>query len=131
MTSSGADDGKDSKSQEAPDSNIHEQSLSLDTVLMLLSHYQRRALLQHLRRAQNHTRSIDECVSQILNREAEQPGEQPSAETVQATLYHAHIPKLADASVVEYDPRNSEIRYWGNERLETWLDRIRVYEEQG
>lgn len=109
---------------------MYEQSLSLDTVLQLLAHSQRRDLLHHLREAQNYTSSIDDCVSHLLTREAERPGDRPSRETMQATLYHAHIPKLADASVVEFDQRNHEIRYWGNERLETWLDRIRAHDPE-
>ncbi|WP_137283576.1 DUF7344 domain-containing protein [Halorussus salinisoli] len=100
-------------------------SLSLDATLELLAHYDRRAILGYLRDTSDDTATIDELVDHLVAKKTEQTGEQPGRDHVLSTLHHVHVPKLADAGVIDYDARNKEIRYWGSDRLEEWYDRIR------
>lgn len=100
-------------------------TLSLDATLGLLANRERRLILDHLRDSTDSTATVGELVEHLLERKAQQTGERPGYDHVMSTLHHVHVPKLVDSGVVEYDPRRQEIRYWGNERLERWHDRIR------
>lgn len=119
-----AGEGNEGTDGPGADTGLHEVSLSLDTILSLLAHHRRRDLLQYLAWEPAPTVSVEECVDHLADREEDRSGERPGHEQVQAALHHAHIPKLVDAGVVDYDARNGEIRYWGDEELEAWLDRI-------
>ncbi|WP_394742282.1 DUF7344 domain-containing protein [Natronococcus roseus] len=55
---------------------------------------------------------LDELAVAIANREAELKAdgeERPSVEQVAVTLHHAHLPRLADAGVIEYEPESRRI----------------------
>lgn len=104
-------------------------SLSLDSALNLLADYDRRRLLGYLVRDPDGTATVDELVDHLVRKRAERTGESPDPERVETALHHVHIPKLADSGVVEFDDRSGEIRYWGEDRLEAWFDRIRSHEE--
>ena len=41
---------------------------------------------------------------------------------VAVDLHHNHLPKLADAAIVDYDPRSKTVRNWGDDRVETCLE---------
>ncbi|ELY58217.1 hypothetical protein C491_10489 [Natronococcus amylolyticus DSM 10524] len=64
---------------------------------------------------------IDELAVAVANREAEletDDEERPSVERVALTLHHAHLPWLADAGVIEYEPESRRIDS-GNFSLES------------
>ena len=63
-----------------------------------------------------------------MKREQERMGERPSQDHVEASLYHLHLPKMADAGILDYDPRSREFRYWSHDRLESLLDYIQADE---
>lgn len=123
-TGGGNDEDDESKPEVSSVRNLHQSSLSLDSILRLLAHHQRRDLVQHLAELPDQTASLDDCVSHLVERHEMRTGERPSHEKIKTALYHIHIPQLLDTGIVEYDPRNQEIRYWGNDSLEVWLDRI-------
>lgn len=112
------------------DANPAAASLSLDAILSLLAHHQRRDLLRYLADDRDQTAGIDDCIAFILRREEERSGDRPAYDQVEANLHHLHIPKLAEAGVLDYDPRNKEIRYRGHDHLEAWLERIRAGESE-
>lgn len=37
-------------------------------------------------------------------------------------LHHNHLPKLAEAAIVDYDPRSKTVKNWGDDRVETCLE---------
>lgn len=37
-------------------------------------------------------------------------------------LHHNQLPKLAEAAIVDYDPRSKTVRNWGDDRIETCLE---------
>ncbi len=47
---------------------------------------------------------------------------------VEASLHHMHLPKLADANIIDYDPRSESIRYWGQPVLEEYAEHVAAME---
>ncbi|WP_158057374.1 DUF7344 domain-containing protein [Halorussus halophilus] len=43
------------------------------------------------------------------------------SDRLELSLYHAKLPKLAEADVVEYDARSKTVRYHGHPILEEWV----------
>lgn len=99
-----------------------DDAVTMDTLVILEDHH-RRLLLRYFVETSDRTASIDECVSYILQAEMEGPGEPPSRDGVEIALHHIHIPKLADAGILEYDARHRTVRYRGHDRLEASLCR--------
>lgn len=119
------EDGDETSGQEEDsDTSHHEIVLSLDTILSLLANHQRREVLQYLIEAPDGSCSLDECVDHLVKQREKRNGNGDEHDQVKTPLCHIHIPKLEDAGVVEYDPRSRQLRYWGEERLESWLARI-------
>jgi hypothetical protein len=112
------------------DADPHGVSLSLDTVLSLLADHRRRDLLQHLREQPDRPASVEECVEFLVEQEAERIGDRPDPERVETALHHVHVPKMVDTGILDYDHRSQVLRYWSNDRLEAWLDRIRAVESE-
>lgn len=106
----------------ATDADLPDVSLSLDAILSVLAHHRRRDLLRYLIDSPDQTASVEACVDHLLKREGERTGERPSRDHVEASLHHLHLPKLADAGILDYDPRSREFRYWSHDRLESLLD---------
>lgn len=89
----------------------------------MLADADRRVILSRLIDAPDHVATIEELVSQLVKRKADQTGELPSPDGVEMQIHHIHLPKLVDVGLVEYDARNEELRYRPDDRLETWLQR--------
>ncbi|WP_336022710.1 DUF7344 domain-containing protein [Halobellus salinisoli] len=89
----------------------------MSQLLDILSHSIRREIIHFF---ENHTDSrtapINELVSHITNRV-------PAAceEELEIELFHTHLPKLAHADWLTYDPRSGDIRYYGHDHVEDWL----------
>ncbi len=126
--SDAGDDRNDESERDGADSSADRPAgrvaLSLDATLELLANHDRRAVLSYLRDAPGATATTGDLTDYLVERRAARTGERPARSHVRSTLQHIHVPKLADAGVVDYDARTDEVRYWGSERLETWHDRI-------
>lgn len=127
-SSDDADDRKVRRDSSVPSAPTPD-SLSLDETLELLANHERRDALGFLMSAPDGTATVDELVDHLVARRAERTGERPGRGHVTTTLHHVHLPMLADAGVVVYDARNQVIRYWPDDRLEAWHDRVRSHEE--
>ena len=46
-----------------------------------------------------------------------------SPEQVEIKLHHVHLPKLADANMLDYDERTGFVRYWGEPTVEKFTAR--------
>ncbi len=95
--------------------------LSTDTVHRILSSERRRHLLSYLIDWPDDTTSVDEVVDHITQEERPTPGPISHRERVAIDLHHVHLPKLADAGVIEHDPVAETIRYEAPEGLATLL----------
>lgn len=103
---------------------IHEIPLSLDAILDILANHRRRALLEYLWEQPESVGSFEEATEHTILRVGQKQGAQPNHDDVQVDLQHHHLPKMADAGVLEYDIRSQTIRYHENERLETAYERV-------
>lgn len=110
------------KSREAP--ALEDSPLSVDTLLDILANANRRHLIDLLRDRPDKTASFEAVTKHIITEAGRDRGVQPNDDDVQVELYHTHLPKLADAGVVEYDIRSQTVRYHSNERLEALFDRV-------
>jgi hypothetical protein len=95
----------------------------LDTYLQLVADRNRRILLQKLRLEANGKVHIDDLVDQL---QGEGPANnlRSDREQLAIRLYHAHLPKLAEHGVVEYDLEDGTIKYQSDEELEAILDSL-------
>lgn len=100
------------------------RSLSIDAILELLSHRERRKVLEYLVQTTADTVQVEELLEYLAEDEADRTGGSPSRARFETSLYHLHLPKLADAGIVDYDPRTQQVRYYGKSQLEEWLERI-------
>jgi DNA-binding transcriptional ArsR family regulator len=122
MGSDGGDDDSDPALEEIP--------LSLDAMLEILANRRRRHLIEHLHEAPDNNVSFEQAVRHVVERVSVQDGEQPNRNEVEVSLQHKHLPRLADAGVLEYDLRSQTIRYRPDERLEELLERIQAFDDQ-
>jgi len=90
-----------SRSKDSFGTSRDEQRLSLDTIFNLLSASRRRYTLYYLLRHEDPVllRDVAEQVSEWEQSDSQQP--EDSLRTYTA-LYHSHIPKLAESTVVTY-----------------------------
>lgn len=69
---------------------------------------------------------LDDLAEQVRRWERAADGADPEAhrDRVLASLYHVDVPRLADAGLVEFDPRSKTVRYRGDEDQERVLQLI-------
>lgn len=103
---------------------------SLDEVLEVLGHYQRRSIIEHLRDAPGQHHSLDEVIAHLQEVEREKYGETPEEDHLLSLLVHVHGPKLGEAGLVDYDVPGREIRYYPNETCERLLEQIETMAEE-
>ena len=109
---------------------LEEIPLSVDAMLDILANAHRRYLLAFLREQPGNTASFEAAAKHIITEVGRDQGAQPNHDEVQVDLHHHHLPKLADAGVVEYDVRSQTIRYEVTDRLEDMFDRVREFQSE-
>lgn len=101
------------------------RSLTTDELLQLAANRTRRVVLRCLIESENHRVRVDELVDTVCAMEEPAVGQNPvSRETVRTKLHHRHLPRLAEAGVVEYEEERCSVRYHRNESLEALLEFI-------
>lgn len=93
-------------SRDAPESGP-----PLDEVHRLLASERRREALSYLTARAGEAVDVDELVSVVAESERPDPGPVSHRERVETDLHHVHLPKLADAGVVSFDPVAGTVRY--------------------
>ena len=86
--------------------------VSMDDVLDALADPTRRFVLHYLR--DQEVASVDELARQVAAREAETTPDavaEEARERAALRLSHAHLTKLSDLHLVEYDARSATVRY--------------------
>lgn len=103
---------------------------SLDTAFDLLRAPRRRYLLYYLYEIGGEVVDTDDAIDAVCAYEARGTDRDgfPPREDVLIDLHHDHVPRLADAGVVEYDRRQGTIRFRGSAPLEEWLEHARHLE---
>lgn len=100
------------------------ESPSVDRILDVLQAAPRRDVLAFLADNPNRAVHTDELIDHIVD-ERGLSDDPEDRRRVEIRLHHHHLPKLAEESVVEFDPRSDTLRYTPDEALERWLKRIR------
>lgn len=94
------------------DSKTAKRSREVDRACSLLADGRRRALLGTLIERDGETFHFSDLVSAIARRRDD------SWRAVAIALHHCHLPKAAEAGVVEYDRRSGDVRYRGHDVVE-------------
>lgn len=100
--------GDDLATLAGPDDGV----VSMDDVLEALADPTRRFVLHYLR--DREVASVDELAREVAAREADTTPEavsEAARERASLRLSHAHLAKLADLHLVEYDARSATVRY--------------------
>ncbi|WP_227378392.1 DUF7344 domain-containing protein [Haladaptatus halobius] len=105
--------------------SISSGSLSKEQVLGLLGHEHRQAIITYFDQEMTDSASFDDLIEYIISFDPKR-GELPAERRKQVTigLLHNHLPRLADAGVLEYDQRSETVCYWGDSQLETILKAV-------
>lgn len=94
--------------------------VSRDEALKLLSDETRREVLLRLLESEADSTSIDELVESLAD-----PSEKSS---VAIGLHHVHLPKLAEAEVIDFEPETGEVTYLGDDVVESCLKYLVTHE---
>jgi len=121
-TDEDADDGDAGESPRGP------RHLSVDAILGLLAQQERRDLIQRLQQESKNSCSFEKIVEHLLSKTADRTGERPGHDNMEVQLQHVHLPKLADAGLIEYDVRSQTVRYNSHDEVEQLLERIHEFE---
>lgn len=110
----------------------------IDAICELLGDSRRRHLLDYLVGTDGEVFELADAVIAVREREMAETktetesemetSDQPSREEVRTTLHHSHLPRLADAEVLDYDTRHGTIRFPGHGEVEEWLEHARSRE---
>lgn len=121
----GPDDGCDAAPNDDRSDLRADELFTVDDVLNCLANSRRRFVLYTLE--QQDVVELDELAAEVAAREAATSPAEVSGdhrERVATQLVHTHLPKLAQAQFVEYDPRSQVIRYRDPPRLLQTLVRL-------
>jgi DNA-binding transcriptional ArsR family regulator len=103
---------------------ISDLNADLDEIFGLLSHPRRRALLYLLAETDEDPIWTANLAVRLARIEGDEGGDpHDEAEAIALALRHNHLPKLADAGLVEVDASMTTVSYEGDERvadLLTW-----------
>ncbi|WP_049926604.1 ArsR/SmtB family transcription factor [Halopiger goleimassiliensis] len=128
MTPDGDDPPNGPSETPGGDRSLEDIPLSLDALLDILANERRRYLLEYLWDQPGNVGSFEAATKYTITKVGQKRGSQPNHDDIQVDLQQHHLPKLADAGVVEYDVRSQTIRYHEHERLESLYESVRAYE---
>lgn len=94
------------------------QAISTDDAIQVLCDDTRRTLLRYLIQSEAGTETVNDMASALVADETICA----CREDIELALYHLHLPKLAEAGVIEWEPDVGTVRYLPNDSIETLLD---------
>jgi hypothetical protein len=99
----------------------------VDVVFDLLASHERRNLCTSLIESPAAVVTVSELVDLMVDEETSAA----DREQLAVDLHHCHLPKLAEAGIVDYDPRSTTARYWGQPTVEKWAEHVAAVDEKG
>lgn len=126
--SSDGNDGGDGSPRSGPGpAGDDDLTVSVDTLFEILSKRRCRLVLSHLETAPVDVVELDDLVDHVVEREAAAGVDaiDDHRRQVAMTLHHRHLPRLAVTTLLDYDARSKTVRYWGDDRVATYLDAFR------
>jgi hypothetical protein len=94
---------------------------ALDPLLEVLSDHRRRSVLRYLREVRGEV-----ALATLV--EAVRGDDDAPRDWIATELHHVHLPKLAAAGAVTYDPERRRVAFVGGGRVERLLDALADYE---
>lgn len=94
----------------------HDNSVSLDGLLSVLSTEARRVILTSLIRAPNQTleyETLVDCVADRVRGDRAGPMIDDHRQRIRIALHHNHLPRLKDVGLVEYDTDTGQVALVG------------------
>lgn len=98
---------------------------SFDTLFDLLAERRRRYALYTLTGAEDGLADVETLADEVALTEArinDVTLSESLREEIETELRENHLPRLADAEVVDFDPRSDTARYWRQPTLEEYLE---------
>ncbi|MFB6164138.1 MAG: hypothetical protein ABEJ31_03170 [Haloarculaceae archaeon] len=99
---------------------------SIDAVFDLLANPERREVCVFLMSPGVTVATVEDIVEGIAPGATDRERERMAID-----LHHRHLPKLAEAGLIDYDPRSHTARYWGQPSVEKWAEHVRAVEDRG
>lgn len=93
----------------------------LDAILNVLAAGDRREIVHVLRERASSETTVDDLAKLLA---ADGLVTENDSRLLSIKLHHAHLPKLDDHGLVEFDPERGSVRYQANERVERVIDSL-------
>ena len=105
------------ETESSPNSSSDTLLSCTDTVVAALADHRRRAVLTYFQQAQSGDATVEELASSLAERDDGQSSTPPDTEgrNIRISLHHTHLPKLADANLISYDPDQGRVRDQSND----------------
>lgn len=87
-----------------------------DAVLRLIGNETRREVIRVLMKSEGEAMTIDDLAASTAR--------PPERRDVAIRLHHVHMPMLAEANLIEFEPKSGRVGYLGDEAVETMLDSL-------
>ncbi|WP_458190892.1 DUF7344 domain-containing protein [Haladaptatus sp. NG-WS-4] len=91
----------------------------------ILANKRRCRVLAYLSNGSSDSATMQELIEEIAAREHRNKTD--SLDEIKITLFHHHLPKLADTGFIEFDKQSKIIRYRDNTRVESLLTYLQEY----
>jgi DNA-binding transcriptional ArsR family regulator len=92
-----------------------EGPVSLDRILSAVADEHRRAILDSLDSASDETLEYGALVDHVADRVGGEHADDEHRRRVRIALRHAHLPKLEEARMIEYEDETGHVRFVGGE----------------
>jgi hypothetical protein len=117
------------ETESLPSSSSNALVSRTDTVVAALANHRRRAILTYLQQSQSGTATVEELASFIAEHEDEQSRTtlDTDRQNIMMSLHHTHLPKLADAGLITYEPDRGRI----SDQSDSWVADLLATIENG
>ena len=95
----------------------------------ILASDRRRNVLSYLMICSEETISCEEIVEALLDCEPNEPGPVTHRERLEIDLHHVHLPTLANAAIIDYDPTSGTVEYRASGDIESFLSQCLTLEK--
>ena len=99
------------ETESLPSSSSNALVSRTDTVVAALANHRRRAILTYLQQSQSGTATVEELASFIAEHKNERSRTplDTDRQNIMMSLHHTHLPKLADANLITYEPDRGRV----------------------
>lgn len=99
--------------------------MMLDDTLQILSEEHRRQIMYIMEEKENEVFDYEDLAEEMIDQGHLRDEER---ERFQTQMSHAHLPKMEESGLVEYDPQSGTVHYVQDEDVEKLLEFVEEYE---